>query len=94
MNSFFISCAGLDSTSALLVVQLLRSIAQTGRTVVSIVHQPRPEILALMDKVQILSQGEAVYFGSVAGAMKAFGVDQTVSVGLVGRTQQRCEQLG
>jgi len=40
---------GLDSTTALRIVQLLASLAKTGRTVVSTIHQPSSEIFSSFD---------------------------------------------
>ncbi|POO01189.1 ABC transporter-like [Trema orientale] len=56
--------SGLDSTSALMVVRVLKSIAQSGSVVVMSVHQPRYRILGLLDRLIFLSGGEMVYCGS------------------------------
>ena len=48
-------CAGLDSTSAAAVVDILADLARKGVTVVLSIHQPRPDILRLMSRVLILS---------------------------------------
>lgn len=61
---------GLDSASALFVVQALRSISRQGRTVVSSIHQPSTEVFALFDDLYLLSKGETVYFGEACSAME------------------------
>lgn len=57
---------GLDSTNAAKVVDIMAELARSGVTVVLSIHQPRPDIFRLMDRVMLLS-GE----GQVRGA-KAF----------------------
>lgn len=41
-----------DSSTALRVMQLLSQVASLGTTVVCSVHQPRPEVVRLIDKVR------------------------------------------
>ena len=47
--------AGLDSTSAAQVVDILASLAHRGVNVVLSIHQPRPDVLRLMDSLIFLS---------------------------------------
>ncbi|KAF7822320.1 ABC transporter G family member 6-like [Senna tora] len=56
--------SGLDSTSAFTVVKVLQRIANTGSIVVMSVHQPSSRILGLIDRMIILSRGEAAFSGS------------------------------
>ncbi|CAD5315233.1 unnamed protein product [Arabidopsis thaliana] len=65
--------SGLDSASAFFVVQILRNIASSGKTVVSSIHQPSGEVFALFDDLLLLSGGETVYFGEAESATKFFG---------------------
>ncbi|KAK9453325.1 hypothetical protein V1511DRAFT_505391 [Dipodascopsis uninucleata] len=56
--------SGLDSFNAFNVVECLRSLAQTyKRTVLFTIHQPRSNIVALFDRLLLLSYGEMVYSG-------------------------------
>ena len=56
--------AGLDSTNAAAVVGILAALGGRGVTVVLSIHQPRPDVLRLMDRTLILSGfGEVVYSG-------------------------------
>nr|GMD55865.1 ABC transporter G family member 6-like [Ipomoea batatas]GMD57375.1 ABC transporter G family member 6-like [Ipomoea batatas] len=55
--------SGLDSTSAFLVVRVLKRIAQSGSTVIMSIHQPSYRILRLLDRLIILSHGQTVYGG-------------------------------
>ena len=54
---------GLDSTNAARVVDILSSLSgQQGVTVLLSIHQPRPDIFRLMDRVLLLS-GEGQVWG-------------------------------
>lgn len=56
--------AGLDSTSAAQVVNILASLAHRGVNVLLSIHQPRPDVLRLMDSLLVLSpSGHLVYTG-------------------------------
>ncbi|KAJ7518869.1 hypothetical protein O6H91_20G012700 [Diphasiastrum complanatum] len=61
--------SGLDSTIALKVIQLIQSIAQGGRTVVTSIHQPSTRLYYMFSKVILLSKGKAAeamdYFFSI-----------------------------
>ena len=48
-------CAGLDSSNASRVVDILSGLASAGVTVIITIHQPRPDILRLMDRMLLLS---------------------------------------
>ncbi|CAI0466723.1 unnamed protein product [Linum tenue] len=59
--------SGLDSGSALNVVQLLQSMAADhGKTIVLTIHQPGFRILKVFDWVLLLSNGAALYEGTLA----------------------------
>ncbi|KAL9659351.1 hypothetical protein QQ045_024157 [Rhodiola kirilowii] len=64
--------SGLDSASAFFVVQTLKRIARSGRTVISSIHQPSNEVFALFDDLFLLSGGETVYFGEASSAEEFF----------------------
>jgi ABC-type multidrug transport system ATPase subunit len=52
---------GLDSTNAARVVDIMAGLAAAGVTVLMSIHQPRPDIFRLMDRVLLLSGfGEVV----------------------------------
>ncbi|XP_006644973.2 ABC transporter G family member 6 [Oryza brachyantha] len=55
--------SGLDSTSAFMVVQVLRSIAASGSIVITSIHQPSHRILVLLDRLILLSGGRTVFSG-------------------------------
>ena len=49
------AAAGLDSSNASRVVDILSGLASAGVTVIMTIHQPRPDILRLMDRMLLLS---------------------------------------
>ena len=49
---------GLDAYSSLLLVRSLRTLADSGRTVLCTIHQPRPDIFSLFDTLLLMSAGE------------------------------------
>lgn len=64
---------GLDATVALALSDTLREISHLGLTVLSILHQPRPEIFHSFDDVLLLAPGGHMAFqGSVLDAVPYF----------------------
>lgn len=66
---------GLDATSSLKLVQVLRTLAspEFGFTILLSIHQPRPEISVLFDKLCVLTHGgRMVYFGSLVESSRYF----------------------
>jgi ABC-type multidrug transport system ATPase subunit/ABC-type multidrug transport system permease subunit len=55
--------SGLDSTSAFMVVKVLRRIAESGSIVITSIHQPSQRILGLLDRLILLSGGQTVFSG-------------------------------
>lgn len=55
---------GLDGTSTLQFLMVLEILAGTNRTVVLSIHQPRPEVFHMFDKLVLISEGQ-VYTCSV-----------------------------
>ncbi|KAJ3101513.1 hypothetical protein HDU96_009963 [Phlyctochytrium bullatum] len=65
--------SGLDSTAALEVADILRSLAELGLTVISVIHQPRVEIFEKFnDVVLIIPGGRVAYLGPVNQAQRYF----------------------
>lgn len=62
--------SGLDSASAFFVIQALRNVARSGRTIISSIHQPSSEVFALFDDLLLLSSGETIYFGEAEMAVE------------------------
>ncbi|KAJ5633383.1 ABC transporter [Penicillium lividum] len=64
--------SGLDAKTALSLIDHLKYLKNYGITVVCVLHQPRPEIFASLDKLLLLSCGRQVYFGAAAAAQQCF----------------------
>lgn len=66
---------GLDTSSSLKLVHVLKKLAspEYGITIILSIHQPRPEIGQLFDKICLLTRGgRLVYFGNLANAEMYF----------------------
>ncbi|KAK6464612.1 ABC-2 type transporter-domain-containing protein [Scheffersomyces coipomensis] len=58
--------SGLDSQSAWAIVQLLRSIADAGQSIVCTIHQPSATLFEQFDRLLLLRKGgQTVYFGDI-----------------------------
>eukprot|EP01126_Amoeba_proteus_P042208 TRINITY_DN4581_c0_g2_i6.p1 TRINITY_DN4581_c0_g2~~TRINITY_DN4581_c0_g2_i6.p1 ORF type:complete len:524 (+),score=84.22 TRINITY_DN4581_c0_g2_i6:364-1935(+) len=64
--------SGLDSKSTRLLVELLRSLAKKGKTIICTIHQPSSYVIGLFDQIALLSRGNPIFFGSVPKAIKFF----------------------
>ena len=58
--------AGLDSYQATQVIETLRKLANEGKTIVSVIHQPSQHTFQLFDDLLLISEGRLMYFGEVA----------------------------
>ncbi|KAF4547587.1 ABC transporter-like protein 2 [Elsinoe fawcettii] len=54
---------GLDATSAVSIMRLLKAVSDIGVTTVAIVHQPREEIFSSFDSVLLLADGKQLFNG-------------------------------
>lgn len=61
--------SGLDSTTAAALVATLQELAQSGKTVISSIHQPSSHVFYSFDKLFVLADGHMVYNGSPRGCM-------------------------
>ncbi len=50
--------SGLDATTARNLLQLLRSLATSGRSIITTIHQPSSRLYQQLDNVMLLSEGE------------------------------------
>ncbi|TMW61662.1 hypothetical protein Poli38472_010725 [Pythium oligandrum] len=58
--------SGLDARSAKLIMDGVRKVADTGRTIVCTIHQPSTEVFMLFDSLLLLKRGgQTVYFGDL-----------------------------
>lgn len=65
--------SGLDSYQAQNVMGILARLARDGRTVVSVIHQPRSSIYNMCDRLLLLAEGREAYFGAASAAVEYFG---------------------
>ena len=49
-------CSGLDSTTAMHCVEILRELAAGGRSIITTIHQPSSRLYQSLDKLLLLSQ--------------------------------------
>ena len=59
---------GLDSTTALQVVLLLKDLAKKGKTVISTIHQPSSELFNEFDRLMLLVDGRCIFHGPASQA--------------------------
>eukprot|EP00357_Protocruzia_adherens_P017121 CAMPEP_0115022330 /NCGR_PEP_ID=MMETSP0216-20121206/31477_1 /TAXON_ID=223996 /ORGANISM="Protocruzia adherens, Strain Boccale" /LENGTH=688 /DNA_ID=CAMNT_0002394975 /DNA_START=150 /DNA_END=2216 /DNA_ORIENTATION=- len=64
---------GLDSFTALTIMEVLRKQAAKGRTIISTIHQPSSEIFTLFDKLMLMMNGHIVYHGPISRSIEYFG---------------------
>eukprot|EP00826_Nyctotherus_ovalis_P052894 TRINITY_DN678_c0_g1_i5.p1 TRINITY_DN678_c0_g1~~TRINITY_DN678_c0_g1_i5.p1 ORF type:complete len:333 (+),score=57.20 TRINITY_DN678_c0_g1_i5:414-1412(+) len=53
--------SGLDSFTAYTIVKVLKEMAESGKTIIAIVHQPSSDIFSVFDRTYILAGGREVY---------------------------------
>jgi ATP-binding cassette, subfamily G (WHITE), member 2 len=56
--------SGLDSTTAMRLVTTLRQLAAGGRSIIMTIHQPSSRLYQQLDKLMLLSEGHAMYYGA------------------------------
>ncbi|KAK1937026.1 Pleiotropic drug resistance protein 1 [Phytophthora citrophthora] len=73
--------SGLDARSAKLIMDGVRKVADTGRTIVCTIHQPSTVVFQVFDSLLLLKRGgEMVFFGDL-GAKSTELVDYFESIG-------------
>uniref|UniRef100_A0A8C1XMN8 ATP-binding cassette, sub-family G (WHITE), member 2a n=1 Tax=Cyprinus carpio TaxID=7962 RepID=A0A8C1XMN8_CYPCA len=63
---------GLDASTANSVLMLLKSMADSGRTIILSIHQPRYSIYQQFDSLTLLVGGRLVYHGPAQGTLDYF----------------------
>ena len=63
---------GLDSFTATSVMEILRDLARSGRTIVSTIHQPNSDIFEMFDRLMLLAQGKIIYFNEARHSVAHF----------------------
>ncbi|XP_026672320.1 ATP-binding cassette sub-family G member 4 isoform X2 [Ceratina calcarata] len=57
---------GLDSSSCMQVVKLLKLLARQGRTIICTIHQPNASLFQIFDLVYVLARGECLFHGATS----------------------------
>lgn len=63
---------GLDSFTATNVIEVLKDLAASGRTVISTIHQPNSDIYDMFDKLMLIASGKILYFNNSKDAIQYF----------------------
>lgn len=64
---------GLDSTTALNILEILKNLAKSGRNIVSTIHQPSSESFATFDNLILMVRGNIIYQGLASHSVGYFG---------------------
>eukprot|EP00933_Yihiella_yeosuensis_P072957 TRINITY_DN8150_c3_g1_i1.p1 TRINITY_DN8150_c3_g1~~TRINITY_DN8150_c3_g1_i1.p1 ORF type:complete len:659 (+),score=96.58 TRINITY_DN8150_c3_g1_i1:111-1979(+) len=57
--------SGLDAAAALNVSNVLRSLADSGMSIISTLHQPRSRLMSRFDQLMVLAAGRPVFYGGL-----------------------------
>ncbi|CAG2172693.1 unnamed protein product [Oppiella nova] len=63
---------GLDSFMAKSIVQVLKTMASEGRTVICTIHQPSSQVFELFDRLLLMADGRVAFMGSIGEAKDFF----------------------
>ena len=64
--------SGLDSYMAQNVVEVLKGLADQGKTIVCTIHQPSSQVYDMFDRVLLMAEGRVAFLGSTAEAAGYF----------------------
>lgn len=66
INSIFLEpTSGLDSTSAVSLIEVLRDLAKQGKTIITSIHQPSSQIFQSFDKLILLADGKTIFMVNI-----------------------------
>lgn len=64
--------SGLDSVSSMQVITHLKELTLSGRTIITVIHQPTSSLLELFDDIFILTDGKCLYNGPLDSMVETF----------------------
>jgi ABC-type multidrug transport system ATPase subunit len=64
--------SGLDAFQSQAVMEAMKSLANNGRLVISVIHQPRSSIYEMFDQLLVLSEGRTMFYGDATIAVNHF----------------------
>ena len=76
--------SGLDSSAATNLISTLRELADSGKTIIAVIHQPSQHVFAKFDDVLLLSEGKQMYYGprkDIRDYMEAYGCRSVPEIG-------------
>jgi len=82
--------SGLDARSAKLIMDGVRKVADTGRTVLCTIHQPSAEVFSVFDSLLLLQRGGETVFAGELGEDASEMISYFESVDGVSRLEQDC----
>merc|ERR1712038_787345 len=56
---------GLDSYQAAQVTEFLRKLADSGKTIIAVIHQPSQSVFSMFDDLLLISEGHLMYYGEL-----------------------------
>ena len=57
--------SGLDYFMAVSIMETMKGLAQSGKTIICTIHQPSSEIYELFDKLCLLAEGRLAFIGDL-----------------------------
>ena len=54
------------------IVEVLKSLAAKGKTVICTIHQPSSEVFAMFDRILLMAQGRTAFLGPIDAALPFF----------------------
>lgn len=63
---------GLDSYQATQLTESLRKLADSGKTIIAVIHQPSQHVFSMFDDLLLISEGHMMYHGEVDKARSYF----------------------
>lgn len=64
--------SGLDSVASLQIITYLRRLAQDGRIIYCVMHQPSSKLLQLFDDILVMADGKILYCGALTNMVNYF----------------------
>jgi ABC-type multidrug transport system ATPase subunit len=57
--------SGLDSYQATQLTGFLRKLADSGKTIIAVIHQPSQQVFSMFDDLVLVSEGHMMYYGEI-----------------------------